>query len=139
MLNERDWNSLRFSGSRLAVLAEWTLGAASLVFLGMAAAYLRIASNIARGAKLSLQDLFNQWLPGIKPDEVYSGSAILALEPLALALVCIAMFAGVTAFTIMFAVTRRRNRRLLDFLDTFQDSFTGTHAARPKSAPQKRV
>ena len=130
MLTQKDWNSLRFAGSRLAAVTEWTLGFGAVIFFAMACAYLGIATRVAAKTKMSLWDLWRQWLPRIRPNETYLGTSILALEPLVLSLVCFAMAVIVGAFGLMFAVTRRRNRRFLEFLDKFQESFQGTIAPR---------
>jgi ABC-type phosphate transport system permease subunit len=125
MLTPKDWKSLRFSRTRAAVIAEWLLAAATIVYVAMAASFLQTAQQVAAIRNTSLTELLQTVWTGVNPHQSYPGTLVMALEPLMFAIICLAIGIVIGILLVVFASLRRRNQRFMVFLDRYQSSFSG--------------
>lgn len=126
MLTPKDWKSLRFSRTRTAVVAEWMMAGAAIVYFGIAASFFQAAQQIAAIRNMSVAELLQTVWNGINPQQSYPGTLVMAMEPLMMAVAALAIAILISVLCLVLMSIRRRNLRMMEFLDRYQSSFTGT-------------
>jgi hypothetical protein len=126
MLTPKDWKSLRFSQTRTALVAEWLMAAAAVLYALMGVSFFKAAGDIAAVRHTTLTEIVRTAWDGLSPLQSYPGTFVMAIEPLALGAICMVIGTMIAAMFWLMVSMRRRNRRFLVFLDRYQSSFDGT-------------
>jgi len=126
MLTSRDWNSLRFSQTRTALICEWLMAAAAVLYVLMGVSFFKAASDIAAIRHTTLMEILRTAWDGLSPLQSYPGTFVMAIEPMALGAICVVIGAMIAVIYRLMVSVRRRNLRFLEFLDRYQSSFDGT-------------
>ena len=93
------------------------LSLATLFFLIMAAINLQLCRRFAVVEGLTVPQIFSKWVEGISPKRVYSGTLLIAIQRLQMAMTLIVLAAfGVFALIVRLSASSR-NARILTFIE----------------------
>ncbi len=118
MLTPQDVNALRRSQNGMMTAGLWLLGLTSIGCLVVGVLGLRLAMDLAEAGRVGFGELMRGWITDPRLDQLYTGIYVAAISRLRVAVLGLA--AGVVGLAVLYGliVTRRRNRRLVRFIES---------------------